>query len=256
MTAAGPCSREARSVDIFQKCRDSAGRTVEMRAEGVYPYYRTLSSAQEPVVLHQGRGLVMLGSNNYLGLTNHPAVKEASDRRRSKRYGTGCAGLAPTQRHPRHPRPTRAPPGRVHEARGRAHVLHRLPGEPRACSPACLGATGRGDPRQHWTTPASSTAAGSASVKTLQVSATTTWLDLEKKLRIAPEDQSGKLVVVDGVFSMEGDLSAPLPRDHRAGKQRYGARVMVDDAHGLGVFGESWPRNPRALRRRATTSIW
>jgi 7-keto-8-aminopelargonate synthetase-like enzyme len=62
-----------------------------MRAAGVYPYYRVIQSAQDPVVLHEGRELVMLGSNNYLGLTNHPEVKAAAAAALAL-YGTGCAG--------------------------------------------------------------------------------------------------------------------------------------------------------------------
>ena len=64
-------------MDVFNKCRESAARTDPMHAAGVYPYYRMISSAQEPVVVYHGQELIMLGSNDYLGLTNHPEVKEA-----------------------------------------------------------------------------------------------------------------------------------------------------------------------------------
>jgi len=58
-------------VDVFSKCRESAKRTDPMHEAGVYTYYRVISSAQDPVVNHLGRELIMLGSNNYLGLANH-----------------------------------------------------------------------------------------------------------------------------------------------------------------------------------------
>ncbi len=61
-------------MDIFQKCADAAKYYAQIRDAGIYPYYRAISSGQNPVVMHLGRELVMLGSNNYLGLTNHAEV--------------------------------------------------------------------------------------------------------------------------------------------------------------------------------------
>jgi 7-keto-8-aminopelargonate synthetase-like enzyme len=78
-------------MDVFAKCSEMGRRTREARAVGLYPYYRALSSAQDPVVLCDGRELVMLGSNNYLGLANHPEVKEAAAVALAM-YGTGAAG--------------------------------------------------------------------------------------------------------------------------------------------------------------------
>ena len=77
-------------MDVFQKCSDYQIHK-EVRAAGLYPYYRSVSSPQDPVVTLDGQKVIMLGSNNYLGLTNHPAVKEASQAA-IQRYGTGCAG--------------------------------------------------------------------------------------------------------------------------------------------------------------------
>jgi len=222
---------EARAVDIFQKCRDSSSRTVEMRAAGVYPYYRTLSSAQDPVVIHEGQELVMLGSNNYLGLTNHPEVKEAAATALA-RYGTGCAGSrllnGTLDIHVQLEQ-------RLAEFLGRDAVLIFSTGYQvnlgvlsclldrsdvafldsldHACIiDGCRLGFGRSYKFRH-----------------------NDMEHLEKKLENAPDDK-GKLIVVDGVFSMEGDL-APLPQIVEL-KRRYGARLMVDDAHGLGVFGE------------------
>ena len=77
-------------MDIFSKC-DRYTLSRDVQAAGVYPYYRSISSPQDPVVRLDGEDVVMLGSNNYLGLTNHPEVKEASCEA-IRKYGTGCAG--------------------------------------------------------------------------------------------------------------------------------------------------------------------
>jgi hypothetical protein len=73
-----PGSREAERVDIFDKCHGNVTRAVEAREANVYPYYRVITTPQDPVVIHGNQELIMLGSNNYLGLTNHPEVKEAA----------------------------------------------------------------------------------------------------------------------------------------------------------------------------------
>src|SRR5262249_22004115 len=78
-------------VDVFAKCSEIGDRVVATRAAGVYPYYRALSSAQDPVVMGGDRELVMLRSDHYLGLANHPEVKEAASRALAE-YGTGVAG--------------------------------------------------------------------------------------------------------------------------------------------------------------------
>ena len=78
-------------MDIFDKCADISQRARGARDSGFYPYYRSLSSAQDPTVLCDGQELVMLGSNNYLGLANHPEVKEAAAVALAM-YGSGAAG--------------------------------------------------------------------------------------------------------------------------------------------------------------------
>lgn len=76
--------------DLFEKCyRFTAAR--DLMEKGIYPFFRTIESAQEPVVIMNGRKMIMVGSNNYLGLTSHPKVKEAAIEA-IKKYGTGCAG--------------------------------------------------------------------------------------------------------------------------------------------------------------------
>ncbi|MHC4481837.1 MAG: aminotransferase class I/II-fold pyridoxal phosphate-dependent enzyme, partial [Planctomycetota bacterium] len=218
-------------MDIFDKCREYV-RTGELRQGGIYPYYRAISSPQEPVVTHAGSELVMLGSNNYLGLTNHPEVKEAAAVALAQ-YGTGCAGSrllnGTLDIHVDLEERIAAFLGReavltfstgfqvnlgvLSCLLGRSDVAF-LDGLDHACIiDGCRLGFGRHYKYRH-----------------------NDMEDLEKKLRNAPGDR-GRLIVVDGVFSMEGDV-ANLPRIV-ALKRRYGARLMVDDAHGLGVFGEN-----------------
>jgi len=218
-------------VDIFDKFRGATTRAARARAAGLYPYYRVITTAQDPVVLHEGRELVMLGSNNYLGLTNHPEVKEAAAIGLA-RYGTGCAGsrlLNGTldihvelerrlacfmQREATLTFSTgfQVNLGVLSCLLGR-HDIAFLDNLDHACIiDGCRLGFGRNYKFRH-----------------------NDMADLEKKLSNAPENK-GRLIVVDGVFSMEGDL-APLDEIVRL-KNRFGARLMVDDAHGLGVFGE------------------
>jgi 8-amino-7-oxononanoate synthase len=206
-------------------------RADEAREANVYPYYRVITTPQDPVVHHQGQELVMLGSNNYLGLTNHPAVKEAAATGLAM-YGTGCAGsrllngtldihvqleerLAEFMRREAvltFSTGFQVNLGVLSCLLGR-HDIAFLDGLDHACIiDGCRLGFGRSYKYRHNDT-----------------------ADLEKKLLNAPAEK-GKIIVVDGVFSMEGDV-APLPELVEL-KNRFGARLMVDDAHGLGVFGE------------------
>jgi 8-amino-7-oxononanoate synthase len=218
-------------VDIFQKCADSAEYYARIRDAGIYPYYRAISSGQDPVVTHLGKELVMLGSNNYLGLTNHPEVKEAAAVALAM-FGTGCAG-------------SRLLNGtldihleleeRLAKFLGREDVLTFSTGfQVNLGVLSCL--LRRSDI-------AFLDGLNHASIidgcrlgfgKTYKYPHND-MADLEKKLASA-SDEKGILIVVDGVFSMEGD-TAKLPEIVEL-KNRYGARLMVDDAHGLGVFGD------------------
>ncbi len=217
-------------ADVFQKCFDFH-EADEVKAAGLYPYFRTISSAQDPVVTIDGREVVMLGSNSYLGLTNHPEVKQAAVAAVA-RYGTGCAGsrflngtldlhvqleerLAAFMRKPA--AVTFSTGFQVNLGvisclveRGDVVYLDRL-------DHACIIDGAR-------------LSFGSV-VKFDHNDAA----DLAR--RLAHRDPSkGALVVVDGVFSMEGDV-VDLPGIVAAARQ-HGARVMVDDAHGIGVLGE------------------
>jgi 8-amino-7-oxononanoate synthase len=224
-------------VDIFQKCADAATYYAQVRGAGIYPYYRAISSGQDPVVTHLGKELVMLGSNNYLGLTNHPEVKEAAAVALAM-FGTGCAG-------------SRLLNGtldihleleeRLGKFLGREDVLTFSTGfqvnlgvlscllrrsdvvlldglNHASLIDGCRLGFGKTYKYQH-----------------------NDMADLEKKLSNI-SDEKGKLVAVDGVFSMEGD-TAKLPEIVEL-KNRYGARLLVDDAHGLGVFGDKGRGTP------------
>ena len=79
-----------RASDLFDKCYRFT-KAKELMSAGMYPYFRVIESAQDPEVVINGKKMIMVGSNNYLGLTNHPKVKEAA-LNAIKKYGTGCAG--------------------------------------------------------------------------------------------------------------------------------------------------------------------
>ncbi len=217
-------------MDIFQKCRDYT-RVKEIRDAGYYLLFREIGSAQDPVVTMDGQKVVMLGSNNYLGLTSHPKVKEASIAA-TRKYGTGCAG------------------SRILNGTLDIHVeLEEKLARFMNREAALVFSTGyqvnvgvlscildRHDV-------AFMDAMNHASLidgvrlsfgKSLKFRHNDT-ADLEKKLALV-DDNKGKLIVVDGVFSMEGDLT-PLPEIVRL-KKKYNARLFVDEAHSLGVFGE------------------
>jgi 8-amino-7-oxononanoate synthase len=220
------------TLDILQKCENEAGRVRLAREAGAYAYYRMISSGQDPVVTRDGRELVMLGSNNYLGLTSHPEVKEAAAVALAL-YGTGCAGSrllnGTLDLHVELEHKLAAFMGREAAllfstgfqvnlgvlscliGRKDVAILDNLD---HACIiDGCRLGFGKTYKYQH-----------------------NDMDDLAAKLRVVPEGR-GVLVVVDGVFSMEGDL-ANLPEIARQVRER-GARLMVDDAHGVGVLGEN-----------------
>ncbi len=224
-------------MDIFQKCADAAKYYAQVRGAGIYPYYRAISSGQDPIVTHLGKELVMLGSNNYLGLTNHPEVKEAAAVALAM-FGTGCAG-------------SRLLNGtldihleleeRLAKFLGREDVLTFATGfQVNLGVLSCL--LGRSDIAlldglNHASIIDGCRLSFSKSHKYLH----NDMADLEKKLTNISSEK-GKMIVVDGVFSMEGD-TAKLPEIVEL-KNRYGARLMVDDAHGIGVFGDNGRGTP------------
>ncbi len=224
-------------MDIFQKCADAAKYYAQVRDAGIYPYYRAISSGQDPVVTHLGKELIMLGSNNYLGLANHPEVKEAAAVALAM-FGTGCAG-------------SRLLNGtldihlqleeRLAEFLGREDVLTFSTGfQVNLGVLSCLlrrSDIALLDGLNHASLIDGCRLGFAKTYKYLH----NDMADLEKKLSNIPSEK-GKIIAVDGVFSMEGD-TAKLPEIVEL-KNRYGARLMVDDAHGLGVFGDNGRGTP------------
>lgn len=217
-------------MDVFDKCRDYE-LAESLRKAGLYYYFRSIESPQDPVVTIDGRRVVMLGSNNYLGLANHPEVKEAAIEA-VRRYGTGCAG-------------SRLLNGTLDLHVALEEKLAAFMNREAALTFATgfqvnLGVLscmlGRQDvvfldSLDHACIIDGARLGFGKMVKFKHNDIE----DLERKLAMTPDD-AGKLIVVDGVFSMEGDMCR-LPELVRL-KRKYGARLMVDDAHGLGVLGE------------------
>lgn len=202
----------------------------EAKAKGVYPYFREISSDQDTEVLMNGRKVLMLGSNSYLGLTNHPKIKEAAKAAIDK-YGTGCAGSPFLN-------------GTLDIHKQLEQILADFLGKDgvmlfsagfQANSGVIPCVTGRGDYVIFDEMDHASIIEG----KRLTFAQTLKYRhsdlnDLERVLQRCPLE-AGKLVVTDGVFSMEGDV-AKLP-EIQALCDKYQATLMVDEAHGLGVFG-------------------
>lgn len=214
---------------LFEKILDDR-RVAEARAAGIYPYFHRLESRQDAVVVMEGRRRIMLGSNNYLGLTSCPEVIEAAIKAVEK-YGTGCSG-------------SRFVNGNLDLHEELEHELARFVGKEDALvfgtgfqtNLGVIGSlAGRGDyividAEAH----ASVYCAAQMAFGKLLRFRHNDMASLERRLASVP-DGAGCLVVIDGVFSVGGDL-ANLP-DICGLAEKYGAAVMVDDAHGLGVVG-------------------
>ena len=216
-------------MDIFEKCYAPSLAT-ELKEKGVYPYFHALESRQDVEVIMEGKRRIMLGSNNYLGLTTDPVVVEAGVKA-LEQYGTGCSGsrflngtlemhleledaLAKFLRKP----------GIVTFGTGfqsNVGIISALVG--RHDYVIC-------DRENH----ASIYAGCQLSYGKMLRYRHSDMAELEKCLQKVPET-AGALIVTDGVFSMGGDI-ARLP-EICALAEKYGARVMVDDAHGFGTMG-------------------
>lgn len=217
-------------MDLFAKC--AAYTTArECREKGIYPYFHALESRQDTEVIMEGKRRIMLGSNNYLGLTAAPEVVAAAEAALAE-YGTGCSGsrfLNGTLRL------------HLELERELADFVH-MDGAVTFSTgfQSNLGIisalVGRGDyvvcDRENH---ASIYDGCRLSFGKMLRYRHANMDDLETKLRAVPES-AGCLIVTDGVFSMGGDI-AKLPEICELAS-KYGARVMVDDAHGLGVIGE------------------
>lgn len=207
----------------------------EAKAAGVYPYFRVIESDQDTVVKMNGKDVLMFGSNSYLGLTNHPKLKEAAKQAVDK-YGSGCAG-------------SRFLNGTLDLHIELEEKLAEFVGKDEAIvfstgMQVNLGVLSSVLGRKDFIVSDDSNHASIVDGTRLSFATTRKFKhnnmeSLETVLqRIGkergPEDIA--LIVMDGVFSMEGDV-ARLPQIVEIAK-RYNANVMVDDAHGLGVMGE------------------
>ena len=218
-------------MDIFKKCSSMMEMLREVREKEIYPYFHALETGQDTVVRMNNRETIMIGSNNYLGLTSHPEVIEAGVAA-IKKYGSGCSGSrflnGTLDIH-------LALESELAEFLGKEDVMTFSTGF--QSNLGILSAiAGRndvivGDRENH----ASIYDGCRLSYAKFLRYNHNDMEDLENTLKSIPEDK-GILIVTDGAFSMTGDI-ANLPEIVRLAK-KYGARVMVDDAHGFGVLGE------------------
>jgi 8-amino-7-oxononanoate synthase len=204
----------------------------DIKAKGLYPYFRAIESGQDTEVIINGRRVLMFGSNSYLGLTDHPKIKEAAKKAIDK-YGTGCAG-------------SRFLNGTLDIHIELENRLARYVDKEAAILfstgfqvnlGVLSGLTGRNDylildEQNH----ASIIDGCRLSFSRVIKYAHNDMQDLRRKMGLLPEE-AVKVVVVDGIFSMEGDI-VKLPEIVAIADQ-YGANIMIDDAHSLGVIGHN-----------------
>ena len=218
------------NMDLFQKCMDFS-KADEYRAKGIFPYFRELQSRQDTEVIMEGKRRIMLGSNNYLGLTTDPEVVEAG-LKALRDFGTGCSGsrllngtlqlhneleaeLASFLRKEAVvtlPSGFQTNLGIISALVGRTDYVLCDRDNHASIYDGCKLSYGRMLRYKH-----------------------NDMEDLERQLKTVPST-AGILIVTDGVFSMGADL-CKLPEICDLA-EKYGARVMVDDAHALGVIGE------------------
>lgn len=216
-------------MDLFKKCSDYT-LVKEIKSLGIYPYFRELESKQDIEVIMDGKRRIMFGSNNYLGLTTHPEVVQAGVEA-LKEYGSGCSG-------------SRFLNGTLNLHTELESKLAKFLNKEAVVTFSTGFQSNLGiisaitskddyiisDRENH----ASIYDGCKLSYAKMLRYRHNDMQDLERLLKTVP-DTAGILIVTDGVFSMGGDI-ANLPEIVRLAKQ-YGARVMVDDAHGLGVLG-------------------
>ena len=217
-------------MDIFEKCYkyEDAKNAIK---QGYYPYFIPFESSEGTEVIYKGRHIIMCGSNNYLGLTTHPKVKEAA-LEAIRKYGTSCTG-------------SRFLNGTLAMHEQLELELAEWVSKPTALMFSTGMQTNLGtisalvgrddyvilDKEDH----ASIVDGARLGYGKLERYRHNDMDHLERILQSIPPE-AGKMIVVDGVFSMEGDL-APVPQLVEVAK-KYGVRLMIDDAHGMGVTGE------------------
>ena len=219
-------------MNLLQEKMTKYDAPQKVKEAGVYPYFREIQSDQDTEVTINGKKVLMFGSNAYLGLTTHPKVKEAA-MEAIKKYGSGCAGSrflnGTLDIHVKLER-------RLAEFVGKEDAISFSTGfQVNQGVLSCI--TGRDDyiiwdELNHASIIEGIRLSFSTKVKYKH----NDMESLEKQLRKCKRDKV-KLIVMDGVFSMEGDV-ANLPEIVRLAK-KYNANVMVDEAHSLGVFGKN-----------------
>ncbi len=218
-------------MDLFEKCYKFKAAE-QLRAVGLYPYFQPISSEQDTEVIINGKKVLMLGSNSYLGLTVHPKVKEAAIKAIEK-YGTGCAG-------------SRFLNGTLDLHEELEERLADFVNKEDALLfstgfQANLGAIAGLVQKGEYVILDKSDHASIVDGSRLSFGTVKRFLhndmDSLKKVLESLELDAGKLIVVDGVYSMDGDI-ANLPEMVKLKKQ-YNARLMVDDAHSFGVLGKN-----------------
>ncbi|MBI5838157.1 MAG: pyridoxal phosphate-dependent aminotransferase family protein [Candidatus Eisenbacteria bacterium] len=219
----------AKIADVFRKAK-SFTKAAEARAAGLYPYFRAIQESHDTIVVIDGREMVMVGSNNYLGLTHDPRVLEAAEEA-SRRYGTGCTGsrflngtldihleleaelaaFSGKQAAMMFSTGFFTNQGAIATLVGRSDVVIIDKLDHASIVEGCMLSMGQTERFKH--------------------------NDLAELERILAnlEPRKGRLIAVDGIFSMEGDI-APLPPILEL-CHKYGARLLVDEAHSTGVLG-------------------
>ena len=216
-------------MDIFEKCPEYTYAR-EVMASGYYPYFIPMTDNEGCEAIYQGRRVIMCGSNNYLGLTTHPKVREAAIEA-VKRYGTSVTGSrfanGTLELHEQLERELAAWVGKEAALTFTTGMQTNMG--------AISSLVGRGDvvilDKDDHASIVDGARLGWGALKRFRHNDVA---DLERVLAAIPAE-AGRLVVVDGLYSMGGDL-APLPDLVRVCRQ-YGARLMVDDAHSMGVYG-------------------
>ncbi len=217
-------------MDLFEKTRTFT-RAKEAMELGLYPFFQPLSDSEGTTAVFKGKEVVMIGSNNYLGLTTHPKVRQAA-MDAIERFGTSCTGsrflngtlefhleldrrlaeFVDKEAALVFPTGYQTNVGTISAIVQKGDYVIIDKDDHASIVDGCF--MSRGEMRRFSHNDPDS---------------------LDRTLRRLPED-AGKLVVVDGVYSMGGDI-APLPKLVEIAK-RYGARIMVDDAHSLGVLAD------------------
>ena len=219
-------------TDLLQKCYDFQEADM-VKAAGLYPLFRAMEGSVGSSVVYQGRRVVMTGSNNYLGLTNDPRVKQAA-KDAIDRFGTGCTGSrALNGNSVLHDELEIALADFVGKESGLAFTTGFLTNLGVISCMAEEGDYILSDGENH----ASIIAGCKGSKATVVPYRHNDMLDLENKLKELPAD-SGKLIVTDGVFSMTGEI-VNLPELVAVKKKFTNAYLYLDDAHGLGVLGNN-----------------